>query len=292
MKATSYFVRVLVPTIFFGSVAMISFDWAQIRKFDHSKEVDPGSDRKDVPPSDPKGTRDVAVTIQKFRRTKLHVCYYKDRSARGQEILQNEFGFDLVDAREDNEWDVIYGGYPWCGENGDLETDYKMESGLNKQLLNAGFENLKPHQVYFPCMGCPSAFCNKRELCRMQRSIDPESCYLLPEDYDALTKKMDETPGSDWVLKHDMPDSAVHSGNGVNIMFNTSRLTASSNLEKYKQGREPKISGAVQKQAYRELFQMIGLADTPLSVEDCAAYEAEHSGNWTLLPTSSTGVTS
>ena len=51
-------------------------------------------------------------------------------------------------------------------------------------------------------------------------------------------------------------------------------------------GREPKIAGAVQKQAYRELFRMIGLADTPLSVEDRAAYEAEHSGNWTLLPTS------
>ena len=51
-----------------------------------------------------------------------------------------------------------------CHNDGEIsshdEFDWKMEQGLNKQLLERGFETLKPHQVYIPCMGCREGFCN------------------------------------------------------------------------------------------------------------------------------------
>lgn len=167
-------------------------------------------------------------TIQRKRRTKLHVCYEPTRNQHGYDILKDEFGFVDVDAYVGEEWDVIFGGYPYCGF---FKNDYKMESGLNKMLLNEGFNTLQPHQVYHPCMGCTATYCNKEQLCRLQRQIDPESCYLLPEDRKVLVKKMKQQPNATWVLKHDSSVSAVHSGKGVQLIESAWELPPKSELE-------------------------------------------------------------
>ena len=392
----------------------------------------------------------VTDIIQTKRRTKLHLCSKPKRTKHGNHILTEELGFQHVDASTGDDWDVMFGGYPYCGTK---KNDYEMKSGINKVLLEQGFDTLKPHQVFHPCMGCTDTYCNKEKLCRLQREIDPESCYLLPEDEHVLIQKMKQDPTKSWVLKHDSSVSAVHSGQGVKIINSIQELPSNTTLKKenylvqpfvdsylgdgdwrrktevryyvaitsitplrvyffndqwmplsstlwvddppselYKRcmqdshaynakcskgktttrvqgekrvrfadyqkatkmprnmvesfhkqaiatmtkifekshsvmqdnsinqgitssgascfsfmradfgisstasaflyeinelpyGREPHIAGQVQMNAYRDLFQMIGLADTPLPAGERAAYEAIHAGNWTLLPT-------
>mmetsp|Transcript_25819 Transcript_25819/g.39053 ORF Transcript_25819/g.39053 Transcript_25819/m.39053 type:complete len:88 (+) Transcript_25819:1131-1394(+) len=55
-------------------------------------------------------------------------------------------------------------------------------------------------------------------------------------------------------------------------------------ITKFPYGKVPNVAGEVQKQAYRDLFRMIGLADRPIPAQERAVYEAKHKGNWTLLP--------
>eukprot|EP00548_Thalassiothrix_antarctica_P006124 CAMPEP_0194133020 /NCGR_PEP_ID=MMETSP0152-20130528/3342_1 /TAXON_ID=1049557 /ORGANISM="Thalassiothrix antarctica, Strain L6-D1" /LENGTH=498 /DNA_ID=CAMNT_0038828247 /DNA_START=101 /DNA_END=1597 /DNA_ORIENTATION=- len=190
------------------------------------------------------GQQEDNVSIQQQgRRTKLHVCWNRKRSRHAYQILTEEFAFDEVDATKGESWDLIFGGYPWCGngsngvvadeekDNGQHQPDdYLMQTGLNKHLLKQGFHNLEPHQVYFPCMGCPSTFCNKERLCYLQRKIDPESCYLLPQDYDKIVQKMNSTKKKSFVLKHDSSTSAVHSGQGVKMIDSIDQLPSKEEL--------------------------------------------------------------
>jgi len=123
---------------------------------------------------------------------------------------------------------VIFGEYPYCGF---VSRAYEMKTGLNKMLLDKGFDKLKPHQVFHPCMDCNASYCNKEQLCRLQRAIDPDTCYLLPEDRELLVKKMKQKPTATWVLKHDSAVSAVHSGQGVQIIESAWELPPNSSLE-------------------------------------------------------------
>lgn len=184
-----------------------------------SKQQSPSISKKEEQPQKMKQTR----------RTKVHLCRNPTRSRHGYRIMRDEFGFDRVNATAGEEWDVVFGGYPNCGS---VKRDYQMQTGLNQKLLKQGFDSLKPHQVYFPCMGCTDSYCNKEKLCRLQRSIDPESCYLLPEDRTVLVKKMKESPGETWVLKHDSSTTAVHSGTGVQLINSIDQLPEKKQLEK------------------------------------------------------------
>ena len=121
------------------------------------------------------------------RRTRAHFCQetwcWKNRSCRsiGQRLLEDEFGFQSVDATKENtSWDLIFGGYLYCGIR--AQDDVFMRNGLNRQLNEQGWENLKPNQVWFPCMGCRESYCSKLELCKFLRSKDKDSCFVLPED--------------------------------------------------------------------------------------------------------------
>jgi hypothetical protein len=77
-------------------------------------------------------------------------------------ILRNEFRFESVSwsaatgaISGNGDWDIVYGGYVHCGKSkGARPLDFDMATGLNKRLSDAGWSNLKPHQIWFPCMGC------------------------------------------------------------------------------------------------------------------------------------------
>lgn len=130
-------------------------------------------------------------TSHSKKRSKLHFC--KGTSTRpGFHILQTEeFGYTAINATSTNDWDLIYGGYQRCGDSG--ESDWEMEQGLNKIMKARGdWEHLQPNQVFHPCMGCRQSYCNKRGLCNILRGIDPNLCYVLPNDLQQLKRDMIE----------------------------------------------------------------------------------------------------
>ena len=140
-------------------------------------------------------------------------------------ILKNEFGYsEEVDPIAGDQWDLIFGGYPHCGEK---RNDWKMETGLNKLLTEQGWDKLRPHQVWFPCMGCNGSYCNKRDLCLIMKEIDPDYCFSLPDDRSRLVENMrrGQVEGEKlqkkqlmWVLKEDHPDKHLHVGSGVHFI--------------------------------------------------------------------------
>lgn len=66
-----------------------------------------------------------------------------------------------------------------------------------------------------PLHGLYHSYCNKNSLCRLQREIDPSSCYVLPEDSDRLEAEMDDGNAKLWVLKHDGHNLHLHAGTGI-----------------------------------------------------------------------------
>eukprot|EP00977_Amphora_coffeiformis_P018305 scaffold6378_cov176-Amphora_coffeaeformis.AAC.16 len=161
------------------------------------------------------------------RRRKMHLCHWRPHMWTPSRILKDEFGFEQVDANEDDDWDMIFGGYPHCGSKG---WDWNMETGLNKRLLDGGFQ-LKPHQVWFPCMGCAQSFCNKRGLCKLQREVDPSSCYLLPDDKDKVVELMDANTTQLWVLKRDAPHLHMHMSSGVKMIRSKKLLPSDEEMK-------------------------------------------------------------
>lgn len=156
------------------------------------------------------------------RRSKVHHC--RDGSSRpGREVLEKEFHFLSTDAKFDKEWDVIYGGYKYCNNLG-IEDNY-MNYSLNKILMARGFENLQPHQVWHPCMGCQQSYCNKRYLCKILRVVDPKLCYLLPDDEEQLRVDMKQSLASGsatpFVLKN---VNGGHGGRGVQLITHPDEL--------------------------------------------------------------------
>ena len=180
------------------------------------------------------------------RRSKVHICYSKVHNEIGTRLLLTEFKYQGVDVTDvmHNDWDLIYGGYPHCGlERGatvvgkTLPTrdryhfkDWKMETGLNNFLLKQDiFHKLQEHQVYFPCMGCSTSYCNKHDLCRILSTINPESCFVLPDHLEVLKSKMSEATrteqhGQPWVLKYDAPDLHAHTGKAVSFISTVDEL--------------------------------------------------------------------
>jgi Tubulin-tyrosine ligase family len=143
---------------------------------------------------------------RKKRRVGSNLC----RSI-GQRILEDEFGFQSVDARHDLSWELIFGGYVYCGVAG--VRDVKMKLGLNRQLNERGWDTLSPNQVWFPCMGCQESYCSKLELCRFLQSIDPNMCFILPQDSERWQHVMNDT--RPYVLKGTSP----YSHGGANIRY-------------------------------------------------------------------------
>ena len=94
-----------------------------------------------------------------------------------------------MNASEHDDWDLIYGGYPHCGDWQIM--DWDMQTGLNRRMAERGWQSLRPSQVWHPCMGCRETFCNRRELCRLLRRGDPSLCFLLPEHGAELEALMD-----------------------------------------------------------------------------------------------------
>jgi hypothetical protein len=168
----------------------------------------------------------VQMTTGKIRH-KAHWCHWWAHMGRPMEILQTEFGFNTtVEAQLDPEWDIIFGGYPHCGSENkrDKDFDWDMRRGLNAHLNKQGWDTLKPHQVWFPCMGCADSYCNKRGLCSLVRSADPDSCYLLPQDLHRIKAQMLAKPDQKWVLKRDANNLHLHTGNGVWFIQNVTQL--------------------------------------------------------------------
>ena len=167
------------------------------------------------------------VTLKNTTRSKVHWCFWRPHMFTPMNILRDEFGYtEEVDPKAGDNWDLIFGGYPHCG---DKRFDWKMETGLNKFLSEEqGWDKLQPHQVWFPCMGCKDSYCNKRDLCLLMKEIDPNYCFSLPDDHDRLLKNMrqsqEEAEGLSkpkqqfWVLKEDGPDKHLHVGNGVSFI--------------------------------------------------------------------------
>ena len=149
------------------------------------------------------------------RRDKVIFCGQR-HSATPMNMLLSEFKFSKL-PRDSPDWDLIYGGYPHCGITDGLPpVDWAMKTGLNKHLNEQGWSNLKPHQVWFPCMGCKDSYCEKNELCGILRSTDPSSCFLLPQDMDRLKAEMDGKKL--WVLKRDGKLLELHVGSGVSYV--------------------------------------------------------------------------
>ena len=59
-------------------------------------------------------------------------------------------------------------------------------------------------------------YCNKRELCRLLRDIDPTTCYILPDDRELIASRMDGE--MIWVLKQDKNNLNLHAGQGVSYI--------------------------------------------------------------------------
>lgn len=161
----------------------------------------------------PAAEPEAKLNFTRPRRLNAHWCRRRGLTAQTRmaiKILQEEFGFVSVDATKTDDWDIIFGGYPHCGSK---DWDFEMKTGLNQQLNERGWSNLKPHQVWYPCMGCKNAYCNKRELCRIVRGIDPNACFLLPDDRDRLVDMMDGK--TLWVMKRDGTYFHKHIGSNV-----------------------------------------------------------------------------
>ena len=158
-------------------------------------------------------------SLKKKRRRNVGWCgaYH---SSNAVHMLKKEFGFSNdVDPMKSDKWDLIYGGYPHCGNgNGADPPDWNMKERLNKHLTERGWDNLKPWQVWFPCMGCRTSYCDKRELCKIIRedaSIET-NCYLLPENRAELEGIMSrQLKDRIWVVKRDAPSIHLHAGKGI-----------------------------------------------------------------------------
>ena len=199
----------------------------------------------------------------------MHLGRWWAHNGRPAEILKKEFGYDVsVDATKDDDWDLVFGGYPHYGEPPNARSrrkrkgklwDWTMEGYLNKHLADKGWDKLRPHQVWFPCMGCKDSYCNKRGLCEITRQFDPDSCFLLPEDLEKVTKTMEAAASSSststssssannsnnsnnsnndddagtsslWVLKQDSNTMHKHMGTGVSFVRNASQLPSQEDL--------------------------------------------------------------
>lgn len=64
-----------------------------------------------------------------------------------------------------------------------------MHLSLADRKVN--FSELQPHQVVNPCFGGRDTWASKVGLCRILRDIDPDLCYVLPEDQDRFAGHMD-----------------------------------------------------------------------------------------------------
>lgn len=171
------------------------------------------------------------VGFSRPRRQNVHWCRRPGKVAQTRipiKILHDEFGFTKqVDASQTDDFDIIFGGYPHCGSK---DWDFEMKTGLNDYLRNKkGFQNLQPHQVWYPCMGCRDAYCNKRELCRIVRNIDPNACFLLPEDKDRLLQAMDGE--KIWVMKRDSTTWHKHLGSNVFYIKKETDIPRNDNTE-------------------------------------------------------------
>ena len=157
-----------------------------------------------------------SYTFPKEKRSKLMICGH--HSVNPINILTKEFKLNEVPWTAP-EWDVVYGGYMHCQPrlpNGN--PSYNLDGGLNKRLNDEGWANLKPHQMWFPCMGCHWSYCDKVQLCRLIQQYAPNECFLLPKDKDRLEKLMDNNKV--WVLKRSAPSLFLHLGTGVQYVKN------------------------------------------------------------------------
>jgi len=154
------------------------------------------------------------------RRTKAMICGHHNKNVIS--VLKDDFNFTEVCWNSGGDWDIVYGGYPHCGKQDTGYRDWKMEFGLNKRLTEEGWSNLKPHQVWFPCMGCSNSYYEKNQLCEILREIDPSACFSLPEDTERLKAKMDGTKA--WVLKRDGANLNLHVGSGVSYIKDYTEL--------------------------------------------------------------------
>ncbi len=166
------------------------------------------------------------VFMKTTRRSKVHWCHWRPHMWTPKKILRDQFGYtEEVDVKAGDDWDLIFGGYPHCG---DKRWDWHMETGLNKYLGEKGWDKLQPHQVWFPCMGCKNSYCNKKELCLLMKEIDPSYCFSLPEDRDLLLEGMRQRHSMQqeqlWVLKEDFPDKHKHVGTGINFIKSETEL--------------------------------------------------------------------
>jgi Tubulin-tyrosine ligase family len=164
------------------------------------------------------------------RRSKAHFCqenwcHQTTRNSRGklitrpslcrsigQRILEDELGYEPIDAKNESQsWDLIFGGYLYCGDP--FFNDITMQTGLNLILQNYGWKNLKPNQVWFPCMGCRESYCSKVELCQYMKSINPGSCFSLPEDGEKWLQSFNES--QIFVIKGTGTKTHVHAGKSI-----------------------------------------------------------------------------
>ena len=166
------------------------------------------------------------ATLKHDRRNKVMWCG-PQHSRNVMTIIENDFQYTPVPWSAHPDWDLIYGGYPHCGvTKGQPPFDWEMKTGLNKILNDTGWSNLKPHQIWFPCMGCKHSYCEKNQLCYLLRNIDPSACYVLPDDADRLESQMD---GSKlWVLKRDGRNLNLHVGTGVSYIRNMTQIPDTS----------------------------------------------------------------
>eukprot|EP00956_Cyclotella_meneghiniana_P016366 scaffold25831_cov38-Cyclotella_meneghiniana.AAC.2 len=161
-------------------------------------------------------------------RSRVYWCHWRPHMGTPKSILQREFGYTQeVDPKAGDEWDLIFGGYPNCGD-GSVKFDYQMKTGLNKYLSEKGWDKLSPHQVWFPCMGCKDSYCNKRDLCYLMKKIDPNYCFSLPDDQERLVELMEiknkTSSRQFWVVKKDNPNEHLHSGHGVRFIESVEEL--------------------------------------------------------------------
>ena len=74
-------------------------------------------------------------------------------------------------------------------------------------------------------MGCHWSYCDKVQLCHLLRQYNPDLCFVLPEDHDRLTAKMDNE--TLWVLKRSSPELFLHVGSGIQYVKDLSSVDTS-----------------------------------------------------------------
>jgi len=213
-----------------------------------------GGGPKQLESSEPVANTNTNQNNQNRTRHKMHLGKWWAHMGRPSQILKEEFGYNIsVDATKDNDWDLIFGGYPHYGEppiaRRPKKWDWTMEGYLNHHLAERGWDRLQPHQVWFPCMGCKDSYCNKRGMCEITRKFDPDSCFLLPDDLEKVTKHMEAAASSSannndnndgdgdvtgtsslWVLKQDSNTMHKHMGTGVSFIRNVSQLPSREDM--------------------------------------------------------------